>query len=147
MTNAELVRRYVAALIDNNADVLSAIRARQWTVSWPQSGELVRGTENEQAIKVNYPGGAPTFAPRGRLIGSEDRWAFSPLGVPYRVAGEGESFWADWEITYPDGRRYFAVILIELRDDQVWRETQYWAECFDPPKWRAEWVEPFAPEP
>jgi hypothetical protein len=79
--------------------------------------------------------------PEGRVIGSEDRWAVSPLGGVYRVAGEGESWWAEWRMRYPDGRIWFTVLLLELRDGKVWRETAYWAEPFEAPAWRAQWVE------
>ncbi len=65
----------------------------------------------------------------------------SPLGAPYRVAGEGEQWFGQWKMRYPDGRVWFTIILIELRDGKVLRETQYWAEPFDPPGWRAAWVE------
>jgi hypothetical protein len=37
---------------------------------------------------------------------------------------------------YPDGRVWFTVMLLELRDGKVWRETSYWAEPFDQPQWR-----------
>jgi len=43
-------------------------------------------------------------------------------------------------MTYPDGRHYLCVQLIELRDDAVWRETVYWAEPFEAPDWRSQWV-------
>ena len=32
--------------------------------------------------------------------------------------------------------------LLELRDGKIWRETTYWAEPFDAPAWRRQWVEP-----
>jgi hypothetical protein len=38
--------------------------------------------------------------------------------------------------------------LIEFRDGKIWKETRYYAEPFDPPPWRAQWVEPIdKPEP
>ena len=45
MTNAELVRRYVAALIDNNTDVLSAICAasRGSRLGWAEQAPSLRG--------------------------------------------------------------------------------------------------------
>jgi hypothetical protein len=30
---------------------------------------------------------------------------------------------------------------MEFRDGKVARETQYFVDTFDPPPWRAEWVE------
>lgn len=39
------------------------------------------------------------------------------------------------------GQIYNATLIIELRDGKVLRETRYYAEPFEAPKWRAQWVE------
>jgi hypothetical protein len=140
MTNEELVRRYAEAAVRHDFDTLEGLRHPDWTSVWPQSGEIVRGTDNDRAMMEAYPGGKPTLEPT-RLVGSEDRWAVSPLGGIYRVAGEGENWWGEYRMTYPDGRTWFTVTLIELRDGKVWRETIYWAEPFEAPEWRAQFVE------
>ena len=142
MTNEELVRAYAAAVVANDQPTIARLRHRDWTAVWPQSGEVVRGTENDFAINRAYPGGVPQLLPEGRLHGTEDRWVTSPLGGgAYRVAGEGETWVGEWRMRYPDGRVWLTVIIIELRDGQVWRETSYWAEPFEAPAWRAQWVE------
>ncbi|MEP7158325.1 MAG: nuclear transport factor 2 family protein [Chloroflexota bacterium] len=140
MTNAEAVRRYLAALVDHDYDTQAELRHPEWTAVWPQSGEVVRGDANMRSILENYPGGPPNVS-AGRLVGSEDRWAVTPLGGAYRVAGEGESWWGDWPITYSDGSKWMIVTLIELRDGKIHRETSYWSEPFAPAAWRAQWVE------
>jgi hypothetical protein len=43
-------------------------------------------------------------------------------------------------MTYPDGRTYLCVELIELRVHMVRRETVYGAEPFEAPDWRSSWV-------
>jgi hypothetical protein len=141
MSNEELVMRYAEAVMRHDHDELDVLRHPQWTAVWPQSGEVVRGSASDRAIMEHYPGGAPTLVPEGRLVGSEDRWVVSPLGGAYRVAGEGENWWGEWKMVYPDGRRWFTIMLIELRDGRIFRETAYWAEPFDAPEWRARWVE------
>jgi len=141
VTNEELVRRYATANTTSDFDALDSLRHAEWTAEWPQSGEVIRGTRNARAIMENYPGGAPRFIKQRRLVGSEDRWATSPLGGAYRVAGEGENWWSEWQMQYPDGRLWSTVMLLELRDGKIWRETQYWAEPFESPSWRAQWVD------
>lgn len=140
MTNAEVVRRYLAALVDHDYATQTELRHAEWTAVWPQSGEVVRGDTNMRAIFEHYPGGPPSVT-AGRLVGSEDRWAVTPLGGAYRIAGEGENWWGDWPITYPDGRQWMVVTLMELRDGKIYRETSYWSEPFAPATWRAQWVE------
>lgn len=140
MTNEGLVRRYAEAATNYDHATLAQLRHAEWTAYWPQSGEVVRGTDNDRLLTDAYPGGKPRISPM-RLVGSEDRWAVSPLGGVYRVAGEGENWWGEWRMTYPDGRTWLTVALIELRDGKVWRETVYWAEPFEPPAWRTPYVE------
>ena len=74
------------------------------------------------------------FYPRS-VIDLPQMERFEPVPEPVTWTAE------DFRQRYPDGRVWFTVILIELRDGKVLRETQYWAEPFDPPDWRAAWVE------
>jgi len=41
-----------------------------------------------------------------------------------------------------DGRIYHVVMIVEFRDGKIVRETRYYADPFDAPEWRAQWVEP-----
>jgi hypothetical protein len=45
------------------------------------------------------------------------------------------------ELTYADGGRYLGVSVLELRDGKVVKETDYYAQPFQAPEWRAHWVE------
>jgi ketosteroid isomerase-like protein len=141
VTNAEVVRRYFAAQVDHDYDTQGALRHPDWSAVWPQSGEMVRGDANMRAILENYPGGPPDLAPEGKLVGSEDRWVVSPLGSAYQIAGEGENWWGEWQITYPDGKTWRVILLIELQDGKIFRETTFWAEPFAAAPWRAQWTE------
>ena len=42
---------------------------------------------------------------------------------------------------YGEGRVFNVVLIIELRDGKMFRDTRYYAEPFEPPAWRAKWVE------
>jgi len=140
MTNEEVVRKYAAAVTRWDYDELARLRHPQWSAIWPQSGEVVLSTDDDRKITQGYPGGPPQLM-EGRIIGSEDRWVTSPLGGAFRVSGDGESWWGEWRMSYPDGREWFTITLIEVREGKIWRETQYWAEPFDAPEWRGEFVE------
>ncbi len=134
------MKLYADAATRWDFDVMSKLRHADWTAVWPQSGEIVRGSDNDRRIAESYPGGLPKVI-TGRLVGSEDRWVTSPLGGAYRVSGDGENWWGEWRMIYPDGRAWLTVMLIELRDGKVWRETTYWAEPVDSPEWRQHLVE------
>lgn len=119
---------------------MAELRHPDWSAIWPQSGEVVRGTADDRRIMESYPGGKPTLV-ANRMIGSEDHWITSPLGGAYKVSGDGENWWGEWRMTYPDGRTWLTITLLELRDGKIWRETAYWAEPFDAPEWRRDFVE------
>jgi len=89
---------------------------------WPQSGERIVGRDNAIAIERNFPGGLPTMRFRRTLAGGD-------LAV------------VEVELTYADGSRYLGVSVIELRDGKVVKETDYFAQPFQAPQWRAQWVE------
>ncbi len=139
-SNEETVRRYVAALQANDHQTLSTLRHPDWVAEYPQSRERIRGDANERAIIESYPGGRPE--PRVvHVVGNEDRWVVSPSYTIHRIVGNGDAWWGDGTIGYPDGSTWFVVALFELRDGLVHRETDYFAEPFEPPAWRAPFVE------
>ncbi len=87
---------------------------------WPQSGERVRGLANIGAIDQNYPG-LPDPSVR-RIIGQGGLWVLE-LVLDY------------------SGTTIHGCSILEMRNGKIERETGYFAEPFEPPKWRAEWVE------
>lgn len=140
LTNEECVRQYAAASATFDVAGLAALRHPDWMVFWPQSGELVHGTQAFAEIVANYPGGAPKREIT-RIVGAEDRWVVTPANTVVQVVGSGDFWWSEWRVTYPNGDTYLVVDLIELRDGLVHRETVYWAAPFEAPDWRAPWVE------
>ena len=138
-TNEDVAHRYAAASCQLDFDALAALRHPDWQASWPQSGERIVTSENYRRIADSYPGGRPKSEIR-RVVGAADRWVVGPSNTVHLIAGNGDFWWSEWSMTYPDGRHYLCVQLIELRDDAVWRETVYWAEPFEAPDWRSQWV-------
>ena len=57
-----------------------------------------------------------------------------------RVSGTGDLWVTEYILTY-DGKPSYTVSIMEFRDGQVARETQYFADPFVAPAWRAQWVE------
>ena len=140
-SNEEVVRRYWQAHAHRDLDTLSELRHPDWIVEWPQSRERIRGDANARAGLASYPGGAPQIK-TDRFVGSEDRWVMTPLYAVQRIVGNGDFWWGDGTVSYPDGATWSFVALLEVRDGMIYRETNYFAEPFEPPAWRAPWVEP-----
>ena len=60
--------------------------------------------------------------------------------VVRRIVGEGDIWVTEYVINY-DGRPVLTVSIMEFRGGKVARETQYFADPFEPPAWRSQWVE------
>jgi hypothetical protein len=103
-------------------DAAADLLHEDFVQEWPQSGERIVGRDNAIAINQNFPGGLPTMRFRRTLAGGE-------LAV------------LEIELTYADGSRYLGVSVIELRDGKIAKETDYFAQPFPAPQWRAQWVE------
>jgi hypothetical protein len=86
----------------------------------PQSGEIIRGREKMREFQEAYPN--PPTIRLGRVIVRDGLW------IAQAVSDYG-------------GPVYHLAIILELRDGKIWRDTRYYAEPFEPPEWRAQWVE------
>jgi hypothetical protein len=92
---------------------------------YPQSGERIVGRSNLQALRSHHPGKPSGFKVR-RIFGSGDLWI------------------TEYVITY-QGRASFTVSIMEFRNGKVVHETQYFADPFDAPSWRSQWVQHTSP--
>jgi ketosteroid isomerase-like protein len=110
------------ALARRDWDGARALLHDDFVQEWPQSKERIVGRDNAIAINQNYPGGLPTMRFRRTLAGGD----LAVLQV---------------ELTYGDGSRYLGVSVVEVRDGKVAKETDYFAQSFPAPQWRAQWVE------
>jgi len=88
----------------------------------------------------NYP--ARPEVKTQAVIGSEDQWVASPMGMLLRVMGTGDVYTTLSKFIYPgDSRPWHLASVLELRDGKVVKETTIFGAAFDAPEWRARWVE------
>ncbi|MEO5921524.1 MAG: nuclear transport factor 2 family protein [Pseudolysinimonas sp.] len=120
--NEAVIERLIACINDKHIEVMDELFHDDATMDWPQSRERVRGAENRRAIYGAFPQ-LPTITPR-------------------RMFSDGDIVVAEATLDY-GGPTYETVFVFELRDGKIEKETAYWSDAFDPPAWRAEWVETF----
>jgi ketosteroid isomerase-like protein len=116
---AEIVWKALAA---NDWDTAAEHLHDDYVQEWPQSGERIVGKQNALAINQNFPGGLPKMSFRRTLAGGD-------LAV------------VEIDLRYADGSVFQGVSVLEIRDGKVARETDYFAQAFEPPQWRSQWVE------
>jgi ketosteroid isomerase-like protein len=115
------IDRHWAASAAGDQDTEHEIYHDDAVCTYPQSGEVIHGRHNLQALRSHHPGKPSGFAIR-------------------RIVGEGDLWVTEYVIRY-EGQSVQTVSIMEFRDGKVSRETQYFAERFDAPAWRAQWVE------
>jgi len=98
------------------------IRHEDYTMEWPQSGERLRGRQKMKDFQEANAGSRPPRRLR-RVLVRERLWVVE--GV----------------VDYGGGREWDFVLILELRDGKVFRETRYYADPFEASEERAQWFE------
>ena len=119
-TRARLEQHWIAS-DRGDIDTEHAIYAADAILDYPQSGERFRGRSKIQAHRGGHP------AERHFTI--------------LRIRGGGDLWVSECVITY-DGVPTYSVSIMEFADDLVTHETQYFADPFQAPAWRAALSEP-----
>jgi ketosteroid isomerase-like protein len=119
--NRGTVERLIQCINDRRIEVMDELFHEDAVMEWPQSGERIVGGDNRREVYKSFPG-LPTIRPRRLLV-------------------SGDLVTAEANLDYGEGAAYQAVFIFELRDGKIAKETAYWAQPFDAPDWRAQWVE------
>jgi len=115
-TRAQLEQHWKASDL-GDSDTENAIYATDAILDYPQSGERYRGRSKIRAQRDGHP------AERHFRI--------------LRIRGGGDLWVSECVITY-DGVPTYSVSVMEFAGDLVTHETQYFADPFKAPAWRAE---------
>jgi hypothetical protein len=108
-----------------DADTEHAIYDDAAICDYPQSGERIVGRKNLQALRSHHPGKPSGFDVK-RILGGGNLWI-----TEYTIIDQG--------------RAAYTVSIMEFRDGKVVHETQYFAEPFEAPAWRSQWVHATVP--
>ena len=90
-------------------------------VTIPSQASESSGRKNLQALRSHHPGKPSGFEVK-RMLGNGDLWI------------------TEYTITY-QGRLACTVSIMEFRNGKVVHETQYFADPFEAPAWRRQWVQ------
>ena len=105
-----------------SAEAEHQLRHDDYTMEWPQSGERLRGRQKMKEFQEANAGSRPPRRLR-RVLVRERLWVVE--GV----------------VDYGGGREVDFVLILELHDGKVLRETRYYAEPFKASESRAQWFE------
>ncbi len=118
--NRETLERYLQAFERQDLDAMEELLYDDYVEEYPQSGERIRGKDNWRKIAENYPG-LPNVMDHSYVVSGD-------LGVMKMT------------LEY-DGNRVYACEIVDFEDGKIKRARAYFAEPFEAPEWRAQWVE------
>jgi SnoaL-like domain len=120
--NEQQAQQFLAEMFTNlSPEAEYEVRHEDYVMEMPQSGERIRGRKRMREFQEAYP--APPNIRLRRVIVRKGLWI---------VEGVND---------YGEGRVFTALVIFELRDGRIWRDTRYYAEPLDAPQWRAHLVE------
>jgi hypothetical protein len=117
----EALNKHWQASAAGDPDTEHDIYADDVICDYPQSGERILGRNNLQVLRSHHPGKPSGFNVR-RMLGNGDLWI------------------TEYTINY-QGQSAYTVSIMEFSNGKVAHETQYFADPFDAPAWRSQWVE------
>ncbi len=144
---SERCERYQDAMTQLDMEALGELRHPDYVCYYPQSGESLVGHEKWVGAHKDY---WAKFQPPATTVKGGERKAevirtttptFSLPTPMVQISDTGDLAIMEGRGTWPDGKVYNWVSIIEYKEGLVWRETQYFAEPFDPPEWRAPFVQ------
>lgn len=120
-TTRVMINRLLDGINRGDISVMDEVFHEDAVMEWPASGEQVVGAANRREVYSHMP--------------------VLPKVSNRRVFGGGDLWVVEATLTYGD-RPFAAVLIFRLRDGKIATEIGYWAEPFDAPEWRAQWVRP-----
>jgi ketosteroid isomerase-like protein len=129
--NSEVIRRYREAVESDDMVTMTALlddfATDDFVQEWPQSGERLR-VEGSKKMAEQYSASTGT-RPTMRIGG---------------IRESGDLAVIEGTMDYGNGVPVSYVGIAEFRDGKVSRVTEYFADPFEAPAWRAPFVEPMA---
>jgi hypothetical protein len=128
-------------------DVDAQVRARvveHWLASEQGNSTAEHAIYAEGAI-LDYPQSRERFRGRATIAAQRGGHPADRHFTVLRISGHGDVWVSECVISY-DGVPSHVVSIMEFSGDLVAHETQYFADPFNPPPWRAALAEPM-PKP
>jgi SnoaL-like protein len=130
--NMELARKFEEVLASGDfakvGDLIRQVATDDFVEEWPQSGERLRKDASAR-LAESYP----------------ERSGTTPHFTYKRMVGGADVFVVEGTIDYGDGIPVSYVAIGEVRDGKVAKVTEYFANPFEAPAWRADFVERMEP--
>jgi hypothetical protein len=131
--NDQIVERYRAVVASDDMGELTKflldVAGDDFVEDWPQSGERIVGRDGVTKLYAKY----------------SQATGMTPKMTVQSIKGEGDLIVTEGTIDYGDGIPVSYVGIAEFADGKVHRLTEYFANPFPAPDWRADAVQRYDP--
>lgn len=124
----DFFERFIDALRVHDMDKMRAMTHDDFVADGPQSGERFRGWQSWETQLREYPG-VDQIIPiveEAQIIGDAERWAISP-GYTVVPLAAPDKYTTLLRSQYPDGSWWRVVLIVELRDQKMYRLEAFYA--------------------
>lgn len=139
----EVLERMRVIIAEADWDALPEVLHPDFVQEMPQSGERVVGIENFRKILEFYPGPGPALrmANNAFIAGAAEHYIVTPTFNVVKVEDSGDELTSYVQTRYPDDSDWFVISFTSFKDGKVVKRVDFFAPFFEPPDWRADWVE------
>ncbi|MFF0270454.1 nuclear transport factor 2 family protein [Kribbella sp. NPDC004536] len=123
--------------MDRNRELLQRL--------WPTNGQLTLSAEAEHEMRaedyvLEMPQSGERIVGRDRMLAMQREYPAPPSIEILRITGAADDFVVLGRSDY-GGDVYYVANIVEFRDGRIARETRIYGSPFDPPQWRAKYAE------
>jgi hypothetical protein len=112
---------------------------QHWVASEAGDSETEHAIYHEDAI-LDYPQSGERTRGRQHILEQRSIQPNKKRFIVQRIIGSGDLWITEYILTY-DNKPSYTTSIMEFTGDKVSHETQYFADPFEAPKWRAYLVE------
>ena len=131
----KLLEGFAGMFRTNDWERLGEFVTEDAVFEFPQSGERFSGLANIRGQFENYPDLEEDSTHLQEVIGGKT-YALAPNYQVVAVDGSGDRGTSLIRVRYPDGSRWWAINLYEVRGGKIARARAFFAPEFEPPDWR-----------
>jgi hypothetical protein len=145
--NRETLERFNEIIRERDYDALGEVLVSDFVQEIPQSGERARGIDNFRKTLEKMPGGSVgvQIATDPYISAEESHYVMTPTFNVVKLEGAADELTSYVKAKYPDGSEWYIITFTTFREGKISKRVAFFARLFDPPAWRADFVERMEP--
>ncbi len=146
-SNRDVILRTFEMINTGDTEHMDEVHDEDVLTVHPQTRERIEGLDEYRLVARGFQEhGGVTVSENEFLGGDEEHYLLTPLFTMVKIQGTGETLVVTTKNRYPDGSDWYTIGLTGFRGGKIRKQVLFFGPTFDPPAWRAQWVEPLQSE-